>query len=487
MIMEQSEYYFRFPDEIKDRIDFAHYHPELDDLEHLETMTTFNVKRFGDDVEGKTIILYIASGSTPKDIRYLDHGIMFLGAGNVREEKLDLTEVPFIDPSYHNGVLSSSQLKKNDILITMAGMIIGRCCIFDLNDEANINQAIAKVEIDENIVSPKYLSKYLNSKYGQKGFFKHRHDVSQPNINLPEIQRIKLILPPKNIQENIINHIKPIESEAIDFESKMKFSLTQANKILLEELGIDLPNEERSYFFKEGRQDSSDYYYQFNEDIGDRFHYLFNHPKLEILKILMNKYQTNPLKAICRAPIRRGEQPEYSNSGVMVIKTIDLKTHFIDYENTLRVSEDFYESKPQAHIQKDDILISSTGYVSLGKIDVFDLNEPALADGHISIVRLSEDYDPYLVTYFLRSALGQIQFEKWFTGSSGQIEVQPEDLEKFILPSKDSLPKKKQKEIANKITEEYERALAYEQKSRSKWQEAKELFEKLILGSDEKV
>lgn len=32
MITEQSNYFFRFPDEITDRIDFVHYHPELDSI-----------------------------------------------------------------------------------------------------------------------------------------------------------------------------------------------------------------------------------------------------------------------------------------------------------------------------------------------------------------------------------------------------------------------------------------------------------------------
>lgn len=98
-----------------------------------------------------------------------------------------------------------------------------------------------------------------------------------------------------------------------------------------------------------------------------------------------------------------------------------------------------------------------------------------------TINELYEDYDPYFIAYFLRSALGQLQFDKWFTGSSGQIEVQPEDLNKFILPSKEAISKDKQKEIANKITEEYKRAWDYEQQAQLKWQEAKELFEKLIL------
>ena len=481
MIGEESNYYFKFPNEIEDRVDFVHHHPELDDLKHLDRITCFKVYKFSDDVGREPIILYIASGSTPNGIKYLDSGVMFLGAGNIKEGKLDLAEVTRIDPSYHNGVLSSSQLKRNDVLITMAGTI-GRSCIFDKDEEANINQAIAKVEINTNIVIGEYLSKYLNSKYGQKGFLKHRHDVSQPNINIEEIQRIKIILPPKNVQEQIINKTKPIEDEAIDFELKVEQNLCQAGKILSDELGVDLPCKEIGYFFKKGKADGSDFYYGFNEQIKDRLHYLFNHPKFEILDKFKNKYETVLLKDICREPIKRGEQPKYSDFGVMVIKTVDLKNRFIDYENTLRVSEEFYESKPQAHIQKNDVLVTSTGYVSAGKIDIFNIGEPALADPQLLILRLNEEYDINFITYYLRSPFGQVQFDRWFSGSSGQIHLYPEDIGKFMIPSKESISLKKQKEVANKITEEYKKAWNYEQQAKSKWQEARELFEKLIMG-----
>jgi restriction endonuclease S subunit len=73
----------------------------------------------------------------------------------------------------------------------------------------------------------------------------------------------------------------------------------------------------------------------------------------------------------------------------------------------------------------------------------------------ISILQLREEYDPYFTAYFLRSRLGQIQFEKWFTGSSGQIEVKPEDLNQFVLPqaSNEGISREKQQEIISQARE----------------------------------
>lgn len=476
MIDEKSNYYFMFQDEIEDRIDFRFNHPFFD-------RALAFIMRKGTEIDDD-LITFIGNGSTPNKLLYEDipdtQKVLFIKNENVKPLFLNLENKYYVFRSDYESSHKNLHVMKNDVLFSMTGTL-GNACLIHEYIEATINQNVVILRFNEDKLDPEYAVRFLNSSFIELQIKKNFTSGQTPYLNEDKIKDLKIIVLPKPIQHNIVRQTLHIESQASDFESKVQKFLVQTNKFFLDKLGIDLPDEEISYFFKKGKENRSNYYYKFSEEIGGRFHYLFNHPKLEILEILKNKYQTVLLKTICREPIKRGEQPEYSDSGVMVIKTVDLKNRFIDYKNTLRVSEDFYESKPQAHIRKDDILVSSTGYVSVGKIDVFDIDELALADGHISIVRLNGDYDPYFVTYFLRSALGQLQFEKWFTGSSGQIEVQPEDLNKFILPSKDSIPKEKQKEIADKITKEYQRALDYEQQSQSKWQEAKELFKRLIL------
>ncbi len=470
MIIEQSNYYFRFPDEIRERIDFNYNYlkPKIEkSLKGLSTKPLYHIAFVTDGDHG-----------TPS---FTETGVLFLRNQNIKEGSLDLSrdKIVFIEKEYHEKKLKKSKIKKGDILYTKIGTIGNSCISPDI--EANLNANLAIIRIKDKFIKNEFLMRLLNSKFYKIYSNCESMGSSQMAISLEKIKNIAIVIPEKEVRNKVVKLCKEIELQAKKFELKAQEALMQVNKKLLDELEINLPETEIGYFFKEGKQDSSDYYYRLNEEIGDRFHYLFNHPKLKNLDILKNKYQTVSLKSICGESIKRGEQPEYSDVGVRVIKTVDLKNRFIDYENTLRVSEDFYESKPQAHIIKNNILVSSTGYVSVGKIDIFDLEEPAFADGHISIIRLNEDYDPYFITYFLRSTLGQLQFDKWFTGSSGQIEVQPEDLNKFLFPSKDAISKEKQKEIANKITEEYKKAWNYEQQAKLKWQESKDLFEKLIL------
>ncbi len=137
-----------------------------------------------------------------------------------------------------------------------------------------------------------------------------------------------------------------------------------------------------------------------------------------------------------------------------------------------------------AKVVKGNILLASTGYVSMGKVNVYDSEEYAMVDGHISIISINENYDPYFIAYYLRSHLGQIQIEKYYTGSSGQIELQQGDINKFILPSCESITKARQTEIANTIRKKIEEAIKMEQQAVEKQIKAKKLFETLVMKRD---
>lgn len=477
MFLENSSFYFRFANELDNRLDFIHYHPELDVLEKLEHLSKYKVTTVSTIVSSPEKLV---SGKTPKGVKYVDDGIPFLGAGNVKENETDLSGVTQIPSVYHITALATSQLAKDDLLITMAGSI-GVCSVYKLEEEANINQALARLRVNISDINPHFLSRYLNSYFGQLGFSKYSHTVLQPNINLEEIKLIKIIKPSVKEQEKILEKLKPIENESKSLKSKATKLQNEALNYLLEELKIEVP-ENPNYFFKTGAEKQTLTFDVFPEEATERINYLFFHPKHKALDELKTNFKTVTLQSICTKPITRGEQPIYEEDGEnIVIKTVDIKDRFIDYDSALKVNNEFFNSMKTAKVINGNILLASTGYVSMGKVNVYEREEPAIADGHISIISVNENYDPYFIAYYLRSHLGQIQIEKYFTGSSGQIELQQGDINKFILPSHQSIPKPRQTEIARAIRKKIEEAIKLEQQAEDKQTEARKLFEKLVL------
>ncbi|MBZ5524585.1 MAG: type I restriction endonuclease subunit M, partial [Acidobacteriia bacterium] len=93
-------------------------------------------------------------------------------------------------------------------------------------------------------------------------------------------------------------------------------------------------------------------------------------------------------------------------------------------------------------LEDGDVLVASTGDGTLGKCGVFRLKEhggaqlSAVADGHVTIIRVDQEtiYPEYLCDY-LRKGFGASQIVRLYTGSTGLIEITPEDIDRIICPA----------------------------------------------------
>jgi len=85
--------------------------------------------------------------------------------------------------------------------------------------------------------------------------------------------------------------------------------------------------------------------------------------------------------------------------------------------------------------------------------------------------------------YFLRSHLGQLQFDRWFSGSSGQIHIYEDDVNQFIVPSPDAtgVPFGKQHVITDEITQQLEVAYDLERQAEEKRLDAIRIFDDGIM------
>ena len=99
-------------------------------------------------------------------------------------------------------------------------------------------------------------------------------------------------------------------------------------------------------------------------------------------------------------------------------------------------------------VLKGDVLVSSTGDGSLGKTCVFGGSHPAIADGHVAIVRAdkAQVHPEYLADY-LRVGFGAQQLNRLYSGSTGQIELSPEMLDTVIV---DLLPNRQLQKVLSK-------------------------------------
>lgn len=96
-------------------------------------------------------------------------------------------------------------------------------------------------------------------------------------------------------------------------------------------------------------------------------------------------------------------------------------------------------------VRKNDVILASTGDGTLGKACVYNQHIPAIADGHVTIIRVDTSIiDPYYLADYLRKGFGNKQVERLYTGSTGLIELTPEQVASIVVDIKDSINEQKQ-------------------------------------------
>jgi restriction endonuclease S subunit len=168
----------------------------------------------------KKISKKITSGITPLSggdaYTNPEEGIPFVRSGNIKiDGDLNFDDLLYLKPEIHNTVMKSSKLRYNDIMIAIVGATIGQVGIYLDNREANINQAIALIRLkDSNQFNPTYIKEVIKSSIGQQNLNRLKRPVARANINLEEISTMKIIVPPIEIQIEIVKRIEAIRNQA---------------------------------------------------------------------------------------------------------------------------------------------------------------------------------------------------------------------------------------------------------------------------------
>jgi len=199
------------------RLDFEHNRPTFNKIKKLSQGKHPLVEIANDDPNTRILKKDITSGSTPEGGIYPTKGITFIQGNNIEENKLNMNEHEFVTEDFHNG-LARSKISGGEVLVTIAGTI-GKSAVNDEKD-ANVNQAIAVIYPNEKI-NALFLSAFLNSDGGKIQFAKHRHDFGTPNLNQEELGKLKIPLPPRNIQDQIAKIVEKHEQKISEFELKL--------------------------------------------------------------------------------------------------------------------------------------------------------------------------------------------------------------------------------------------------------------------------
>lgn len=393
---------------------------------------------------------------TPK---YKKDGVRFYSAINVKENRF-LHHGPhkFISAQEHAEIHRRCPVQSGDVLIRKVGVGPRWSCVVPYGlEEFSIFVSVALVRPDRTL-DPYFLSTFINSKFGQLQLLRLNKGISQPDLHLEDIG--ELIVPSFSSQTQLEIARYVVAAESVEKQSLEK--LHSAENILQAELGLD----------KLEFATPAGYCARFSElEISLRADPQHYQPRFDQLTSHLANFPTRRIRDIRRLN-RRGIQPIYVENGAhAVVNSQHLGPNHINYDGLERTTEKLFNSAPEAHIQKDDLLVYTTG-AHIGRTNVYLDDTPAFASNHVNILRLSPDIDHAYMAMVFQSIIGQFQTQKHARGSA-QAELYPTDIDKFIVPL---LPFEKQQEIGNLVRE----SLAQQRESARLLEQAKARVEKLI-------
>lgn len=179
------------------------------------------------ECELKDLCEVISKGTTPKNQTEEPNFARFLKAENVTKESiLDLTSCKYIDEETHTKILKRSILKRNDILITIAGTL-GRCAIVETDENLNTNQAVCFARLLNCGINPNFIKYFILSPFVNRKLTNEAKVTAIPNLTLEIIKNINIKLPPINEQKRIVAKIEEEFGKIDEGVEKLKLAQEQ--------------------------------------------------------------------------------------------------------------------------------------------------------------------------------------------------------------------------------------------------------------------
>ena len=184
------------------------------------------IELFGECEERKRLEEYaslITKGASPKwqGVDYCEEGTLFVTSENVREGYLDLSKRKYLDDKI-NEIQPRSILKRNDILINIVGASIGRAAVYDCDEVANINQAVALVRVDYSQINQTYLMAFLNSPQAIEMYGKMKKGGARDNLSLQNIADLQIPVAPMELQNQFATFVKQTDKSKLAVQKGLR-------------------------------------------------------------------------------------------------------------------------------------------------------------------------------------------------------------------------------------------------------------------------
>ena len=169
-----------------------------------------------------TDVTKLAGYEFTKHIVYKDSGNLIALRGlNVKNNKLDLSDVKYIDDSDLK-MLGRSKLYIDDLIFTYVGTI-GDVALIQENEKFYLAPNVARIRANKELLNPVYLLQYFNeTSFRRNEIEKYIATSSQPALSMTNIRKFHIAKPCLDEQTKIANLLSAIDQKVEDVAQQIE-------------------------------------------------------------------------------------------------------------------------------------------------------------------------------------------------------------------------------------------------------------------------
>jgi hypothetical protein len=358
-------------------------------------------------------------------------------------------------------IFEQYRLNENDVLFnrTNSFEFVGRTGIVRDQTDCTFASYLIRLVPNPDIVLPEFLAVYLNTRFGV-GQIKRRamRSINQANVSGAEVKRILIPIIDFGEQQRVAGTL----NEAFEAARDSNQLNAEAQHLLESELGLDKLSFQKpvgytarfsmvglSDTFNAGRIDAQ----CFAPNAVFYKNWLLNHAQCDRLAHLIQS-------------TAKGRQQTESSRGTTDYCSIK---HISGRELTNASKCQPAADAPLAGL--NDLLLAITG-ATIGKIGIVKRYNQLAFSGDLLCLRSKPEINPHYLLAALDHSLGQVQFNRWITGSTNG-HLAPRDVGRVLVP-------RFKKSIEDRIAGLVEKSLYKRVESEKLLDQAKTRVEQLI-------
>jgi len=373
----------------------------------------------------------IVSGFAFKSEDYETEGVPLIRIGDVGNDFVK-EKMSFLPEEYAVDY-SKFLLKTNDIVVSLTGDGKLKSDLIIDHNHYLLNQRVGslRAKSDINTLFYFYLINYYS--FVKKQFYWLSNGKTQLNISPFDFLKIKIPKIPKEIQDQIVTKIEPIEQKIKELKNQIQPEQTIINKVFARRFGFDFVKFEELKKHTIFDLDFTSFANNIDVRQSVKFHRNAGKFVLQQLKSKTNK----KIKDFLSEPIVLGKgisPSEYDENGdVFYIAMSNIKNWQFEAEEAKTVSPVFANTNLNKMVALNDILLARSGEGTIGKVALIeDENVEGIFADFTMRIRL-KDYNYLFAYFYFRTTYFQYLVEIHKKGLGNNTNIFPSQIQEFPL------------------------------------------------------